>query len=70
MTTKYYQKHKEELWKEAHEVYQNLYDEEKDKKQRLCKEENEKRVSIFVNVIRISLRNKRKSKLSIWEIVI
>ena len=34
MTTKYNQKPKEELWKEAHEVYQNLYDEEKDKKQK------------------------------------
>ena len=32
MVNKYYQKHKERLLKEAHERYQNLSEEEKDKK--------------------------------------
>ena len=33
MTNKYYQKHKERLRKEAHEKYQNISEEEKDKRQ-------------------------------------
>ena len=32
MVNKYYQKHKERLRKEVHERYQNLSEEEKDKK--------------------------------------
>ena len=32
--TNYYQKYKENLWKEAHERYQNLSDEEKQKRQK------------------------------------
>ena len=34
MVHKYYQKHKERLWKEARERYQNLSEEEKDKRQK------------------------------------
>ena len=34
MVNKYYQKHKERLWKEACERYQNLSEEEKDKRQK------------------------------------
>ena len=36
MTNKYYQKHKEKLGKEALERYQNLFEEEKDKKAPMC----------------------------------
>ena len=32
MVKKYYQKHKEKLWKEARERYQNLSEEEKEKR--------------------------------------
>ena len=32
MVNKYYQKHKERLWKEARERYQNISEEEKDKR--------------------------------------
>ena len=50
-TNNYYQKNKEELWKEACERYQNLSKEEKDKRlkkareryQNLTEEEKEKR---------------------------
>ena len=64
MTTKYYQKHKEEHRKEAPERYQNLSEEEKDKRrkkariryQNLTEEEKEKK-----RVVRIFLRNKSKS---------
>ena len=45
MVNKYYQKHKENLRKEAQERYQNLSEEEK-----------EKSVSIIVNVIRMFLK--------------
>ena len=34
MTTNYYQKHKEKLKKKARERYQNLSEEEKDKRQK------------------------------------
>ena len=73
MTINYYQK-KEKLRKEARERHQNLSEEEKEKRQKnaqgryenLSEEENEKKIAIIiVNVIRIFLRNKSKSKLSI-----
>ena len=35
MTNKYYQKRKEILWKEGRERYQNLSEEEKDKRQKM-----------------------------------
>ena len=59
MTTIYYQKHNEKLHQEAHERYYSLSQEEK-----------EKSVSIIVNVIKIFLRSKSNSKLSISEIII
>ena len=34
MVNKYHQNYKERLWKEAREIYQNLSEEEKDKKQK------------------------------------
>ena len=34
MVNKYYQKHKEKLWKEARERYQNRSEEEKDKRRK------------------------------------
>ena len=34
MLSKYYQKHKEILWKEAHKIYKILSEEEKDKRQK------------------------------------
>ena len=55
MVNKYYQKHKENLQKEGRERYENLSEEEKEKKS----------ISIIVNVIRIFLKKKSKRKLSI-----
>ena len=77
MVNRYYRKHKEKFQKEACERYQNLSEEEKlnrwkkarDRHQNLF-EEKEKSVSSIVNVIRIFLKNKKKRKLSIWEIII
>ena len=60
VANKYYQKHKEKLQKEGRERYENLSEEEKEKKS----------ISIIVNVIRIFLKKKSKRKLSIWEIYI
>ena len=60
VVNKYYQKHKENLQKEGRERYENLSEEEKEKKS----------ISIIVNVIRIFLKKKSKRKLSIWEITI
>ena len=59
MINKYYQKYKERFRKEARERYQNLSEEEK-----------EKSISIIANVIRLFLRNKSKSKLSVREIIV
>ena len=59
MINKYYQKCKERFRKEARERYQNLSEEEK-----------EKSISIIANVIRLFLRNKSKSKLSVREIIV
>ena len=69
MTNKY-QKHKEKLPREACERYHNLSKDKKDKRLKtdikiFLKKEKRKTVSIIVNVIRIFLRNKSKSKLSI-----
>ena len=55
VANKYYQKHKEKLQKEGRERYENLSEEEKEKKS----------ISIIVNVIRIFLKKKSKRKLSI-----
>ena len=56
MTNKYYQKHKEKLWKEAREKYQNISKEENDKRQRrpetyqnLSEEEKEKKCQYHCN---------------------
>ena len=56
MTNKYYQKHKEMLWKEAREKYQNISKEENDKRQRrpetyqnLSEEEKEKKCQYHCN---------------------
>ena len=38
MTNNYYQKHKERLWKEARERYQNLSEEKKDKRRKNTRE--------------------------------
>ena len=38
MVNKCYQKHNERLWKEAHERYQNLSEEEKDKRRKKTRE--------------------------------
>ena len=51
MTNNYYQRYKEKLQKEAYKTYQNLSEEEQEKKI----------VTIMVNVIRIFLRNKKRS---------
>ena len=55
VVNKYYQKHKENFQKEGRERYENLSEEEKEKKS----------ISIIVNVIRIFLKKKSKRKLSI-----
>ena len=52
LTNKFYQKHKEKLRKESHERYQNLPEEEKERKHQyhcqininLCKEQKQKLV--------------------------
>ena len=57
MTSNYYQKHKENLRKEARERCQNLSEEEKDKKcqyhrereKNLSEEEKEKKVEYMIN---------------------
>ena len=54
MVTKYYQKHKERLEKEAREKYQNLSGEEKNKSQK----KSEKDINIL-------LRKKKKKSVSI-----
>ena len=38
MENKYYQKHKERLWKEARERYQNLFEEERYKRRKNARE--------------------------------
>ena len=71
MTTYYYQKHKEKLRKKERERYKNLSEEENEKRrkkardryQNLSEEEKEKKAS--VNVTRIFLKSKSKSKLVI-----
>ena len=63
MVNKYYQKHKERLRKEARAIYQNLSEEEKDKRQKklekditiLLKKKKKKGVSIIRNVCKIYL---------------
>ena len=75
MVNRYCQKHKEKFRKEARERYQNLSEEDKEKKgekkapgryQNLPEEKNDiSIVSIIVNVIRTFLKNKEKRKLSI-----
>ena len=70
MVNKYYQKHKENLRKEAPERYQNLSEEEKDKGKKrlekdvkiLLKKKKKKGVSI--------IRNVSRSYLNIEEIII
>ena len=63
MTSNYYQKHKEKLQNEALETYQNLLEEEKDKKQKRPKKD----IKLLLKrkkkkcVIRTFLRNKSKS---------
>ena len=52
MVSKYYQKVKEKLQKEAHERYQNLSEEEKEK-------------SVTIITIEIILKKKNKRKLRI-----
>ena len=78
MATKHHKK-KERLQKEACERYQNLSEEEKDKMQKKTREiyqnfskekKKEKNINIIVNIIKIFVRNKNKSYLSIEEIII
>ena len=52
MVNKYYQKHKEKLQKESRERYQNLSEEEKEKN------------TIIMNVVKIFMKKKTKTKLS------
>ena len=60
MIINYYQEHKENLQKKhVNDINENLSEEEK-----------EQNVSNIVNVIKIFLRNKSKTKLSIREIII
>ena len=40
MVNKYYQKHKARLWKETHERYQNVSEEEKEKMRQYHRERN------------------------------
>ena len=52
------------------DINENLSEEEKDKRREKAQEEKEQSVSNIVNVIKIFLRNKSKTKLSIREIII
>ena len=61
MENKYYQKYKEKLWKEASERYQNLSEEQKEKKVS---------VSFWTSLSPLSEKGGKKRKLSIWEIII
>ena len=56
---KYCQKNKEKLQKEVWERYQNLSEEEKEKKHNI--------ISIGIRII---LKKKNKRKFNIWEIII
>ena len=58
MVNKYYQKHKERLWKEACERYQNLSEEEKDKRQKKKRH------------VKTSPKKKNKNYVSIWKNII
>ena len=58
MVNKYYLKNKEKLQKEAHERYQNLSEEEKEKKgHNHCEQNN-------------NLSEEKQIKLNIWKIII
>ena len=65
MTTNYYQKHKENVQKEACERYQSFSEEEKPKGEEnpepdikiFLKKKKKQSASIIVNVIKIFLRN-------------
>ena len=71
MIINYYQEHKENLQKKhVNDINENLSEEEKDKRREKAQEEKEQNVSNSVNVIKIFLRNKSKTKLSIREIII
>ena len=79
MSTRYYQKKKEILQKEARDRYLNLSEEEKKQKQARERyqnssgEEKEKKCQhyrIIVNVIKIFLNIKNKNQSSIEEIII
>ena len=59
MTTNYYQINKEKLQKEARERYQNLSEEEKNKRLKKAREWYQKKKKKVV--IRIFLKNKSKS---------
>ena len=59
-SAKYYQENKERLQKTAHERYQNLSKEEKEKKSN----------NMVVNVTKISQKMKNKSLLSMEKVII
>ena len=67
MVNNYYQKHRERLGKEAHEKYQKLSEEEKNKRQKKAGQryqnlnEEEKVFSIIMNLINIFPSNKKRS---------
>ena len=67
MENNYYQKYKERLRKEAHERYQNLSEDEKDKRGKKAREryqnftKEKKSFGIILNIIKIFLRNKKRS---------
>ena len=41
MTTNYYQKHKEKLWKEAHEKHQNISEVEKERRRKKARDRSQ-----------------------------
>ena len=68
-TSNYYEKHKEKLQKERTKEKIGKKWLEKDIKI-LLKEKKKKSTSIIANIIKIFLRNKKRSELIIWEIII
>ena len=68
-TSNYYEKHKEKLQKERTKEKIGKKRLKKDIKI-LLKEKKKKSTSIIANIIKIFLRNKKRSELIIWEIII
>ena len=73
MKNKYYQKHKERLWKETPERYQNCSEEEKDKRWKKFQERDqnlseEQKQKLFERMINYYSAHKRQLSISLIRI--